>query len=163
MAVKKCWGIFHFDPKTVQTGGMAYTVLTKEERIGVFWLDENECIAHAHEMSARHPGHPIVILEAKYIFEAKIPDTVLKSWKDNGELLPVDRPQKTKKARMEDPIERVLRGDRPAPRPAREQVEVRVNPIGGLHFFDQPMEGFEGAQAEGQAGGPVPNPDEQQR
>jgi len=93
-----------------------------------------------------------LVLEAKTIIEAKIPDTVTKAWKDNGELLPIELPEKEKKSRKiprYDPLDAMARQFAEAPRaPQREvrtaRVQVNVGGDGeqGYRFLDpQPQLG----------------------
>lgn len=155
MAVKKCWAIFHYDPKVVQTGTAYYNITSKEGGIKTFWHDEKDVLIAADELAAKNPGDQIVILESKYIIEAKIPETVAKAWKENGELLPIDKiAPKSKKTRI-DAVELQLREAvlADAPRGARREgrPERQPNPIGGAYFNPfgqlQPAQGVAPGQA----------------
>src|ERR1700693_5412056 len=108
MTIKKCWCVFHFDSKTVSSNSSSYNILSKEDAIRTFYLNEDDAMELANNIAAKHPGTQVLVLEAKFIFEAKIPDTVAKSWKDNGELLPIERPHKEKKVKIRiDPLDAV--------------------------------------------------------
>lgn len=87
MATKKCWAVFHNNPKSVAPTGGGY-VLKRDSQIETLWYVEADALAIATELASKNPGTQVVILEAKTIIEAKKPDTFAKTWKDNGELIP---------------------------------------------------------------------------
>jgi hypothetical protein len=149
MAIKKCWAIFHIDPVVVQSSNIGYSFVGKKG-VDQFYFDEQYAMDVANEIAAKHPGTQVVILEAKHIIEAKIPETVAKRWQDNGELIPIERSLKEKKLKIRiDEMDAVaqqlhdLARNRPRLRPQVEVPEIRVN-------YDQQI------NVNGQA--PNPNP-----
>lgn len=135
MAVKKCWAVFHNNPETVQSSGMGYSLVGKKG-IDQLYIDESTALSVADEIASKNPGTQVVILEAKTIVEAKMPDTIAKEWKTNGELIPVEKSvkDKSKKIRFDpvDAIERQMHADLETervhrqPRPARELRPAQV-------------------------------------
>lgn len=162
MAIKKCWAVFHNDPVTVQTSSMGYSIVEKNKGIQHLYTVEDTALDVANEIAGKHPGTQVVVLEAKIIFESKIPETIMKSWKENGEVLPIEKSIKEKKVKARfDPMDAIARqmldedeNRAPArpPRPRNAQADIRP---GAVQFFQavdlNPIQ-------QGEAGGQPPNP-----
>lgn len=89
MTIKKCWAVFHYDEKKVVPSGKQY-IMNKNHSIDTLYHDEQDAINEAHSVASAHPGTTVFLLEAKSVIEAKKPETVAKSWKPNGELIPTE-------------------------------------------------------------------------
>lgn len=157
MAIKKCWAVFHNDPSTVQTSSMGYSIVEKNKGIQHLYTAEETALDVANEIAAKHPGTQVVVLEAKIIVESKIPDTIAKTWKENGELLPLERVVKEKKVKVRfDPLDDIARQlyDDQAPRPP----ELRPRRVAQVQV-DRNDFRFAEVQPQGAvAGGPIPDP-----
>ena len=129
MAIKKCWAVFHNDPLVVQTNSMGYSFVGKKG-VDQFYFDEQYAIDVANEIAGKHPGTQVVLLEAKHVIEAKIPETIAKGWKENGELIPIERPTREKKLKIRinemDAIAQQLNDNARRPPPRDRNIRVQI-------------------------------------
>lgn len=163
MAIKKCWAVFHNDPNVVQSSSLGYSIVEKNKGIQHLYTIEDTALDVANEIAAKHPGTQVIVLEAKIIIESKIPETTMKSWKENGEVLPIEKPtrdKKTKSVRF-DPMDAIARQlhDEQAPRPPELRPRGRnaqvIQPDGVFHAFDIAL------NPQGEVVGQPPNPNPQ--
>jgi hypothetical protein len=92
MAANRCFIVFHLcDNFRPDDYGYAPITDLKKPLVDYVYLKEEHAMRQATNLASKHPGTQVYLLEATHVIEAKMPETVSKKFKENGELIPVER------------------------------------------------------------------------